>query len=180
MDSEKKEIRAAMRRLNRALEPERRAAASERIFTAVERLDAFRRATTVGLFCALGDEPDTGAALRRWAAAGKRIAVPRVEGERMRFFLYDPAVTVRGAFGIEEPGPGAALCAPGELEAVIVPGVAFTAAGERMGRGRGYYDRYLAQPELRAVKIGVCYTHQLADALPVEPHDVRMDHVIAG
>ena len=61
---------------------------------------------------------------------------------------------------------------------MIVPGTAFTAAGARMGRGRGYYDKYLALPGVHAVKIGVCYAHQLVGELPAEPHDVAMDAII--
>lgn len=93
-----------MRRMNRALTPAERSAASERIAAAAERLPAFGRARTVALFCSLADEPDTGAVLRRWSDA-KRLAVPRVEGETMRFCRYDPAAMRPGAFGIEEPGP---------------------------------------------------------------------------
>ena len=97
----------------------------------------------------------------------------------MRFFDYDPATLQPGAFGIDEPGPDAAECLPERIDLVFVPGVAFTAQGERLGRGRGYYDRYLSQPGMQAMKIGVCYAHQLVRTLPSELHDVVMDGVIA-
>ena len=174
----KKELRAAMRRKNLGITPSERAAASGRIFARAELSEAFGRARTVGVFCSLADEPDTLEALARWSAAGRRLAVPRVEGDVMRFYEYDPRTMCPGAFGIAEPGPEARLCEPRELDLVIVPGTAFTAAGARMGRGRGYYDKYLAQPEVHAVKIGVCYAHQLVGELPAEPHDVAMDCVI--
>lgn len=174
----KKELRAAMRRKNLGITPSERAAASGRIFARAELSEAFGRARTVGVFCSLADEPDTLEALARWSAAGRRLAVPRVEGDVMRFYEYDPRTMCPGAFGIAEPGPEARLCEPRELDLVIVPGTAFTAVGARMGRGRGYYDKYLAQPEVHAVKIGVCYAHQLVGELPSEPHDVAMDCVI--
>ena len=174
----KKELRAAMRRKNLGITPSERAAASGRIFARAELSEAFGRARTVGVFCSLADEPDTSEALARWSAAGRRLAVPRVEGDVMRFYEYDPRTMRPGAFGIAEPGPEARLCEPRELDLVIVPGTAFTAAGARMCRGRGYYDKYLAQPEVHAVKIGVCYAHQLVGELPSEPHDVAMDCVI--
>ena len=174
----KKELRAAMRQKNLGITPSERAAASGRIFARAELSEAFGRARTVGVFCSLADEPDTSEALARWSAAGRRLAVPRVEGDAMRFYEYDPRTMRPGAFGIAEPGPEARLCEPRELDLVIVPGTAFTAAGARMGRGRGYYDKYLAQPEVHAVKIGVCYAHQLVGELPSEPHDVAMDCVI--
>ena len=174
----KKELRAAMRQKNLGITPSERAAASGRIFARAELSEAFGRARTVGVFCSLADEPDTSEALARWSAAGRRLAVPRVEGDVMRFYEYDPRTMRPGAFGIAEPGPEARLCEPRELDLVIVPGTVFTAAGARMGRGRGYYDKYLAQPEVHAVKVGVCYAHQLVGELPSEPHDVAMDCVI--
>ena len=174
----KKELRAAMRRKNLGITPSERAAASGRIFARAELSEAFGRARTVGVFCSLADEPDTSEALARWSATGRRLAVPRVEGDVMRFYEYDPRTMRPGAFGIAEPGPEARLCEPRELDLVIVPGTVFTAAGARMGRGRGYYDKYLAQPEVHAVKIGVCYAHQLVGELPAEPHDVAMDYLI--
>lgn len=174
----KKELRAAMRRKNLGITPSERAAASGRIFARTELSEAFGRARTVGVFCSLADEPDTSEALARWSAAGRRLAVPRVEGDMMRFYEYDPRTMRPGAFGIAEPGLEARLCEPRELDLVIVPGTAFTAAGARCGRGRGYYDKYLSRPDVHAVKVGVCFAHQLVGELPAEPHDVAMDYII--
>lgn len=174
----KSELRRKMRRLNRSLPPQERAAASERIFRRVEALPAFAEARTVALFCALDDEPDTAPVLKRWGLR-KRLAVPRVEGDRMQFYLYDPATLCTGAFGIVEPGPGAAGCDCAQIDLLVVPGVAFTSGGERLGRGCGYYDRYLSQPGIQAVKVGVCYAHQVVTVLPAEPHDVAMDCVVS-
>lgn len=168
-----------MRCRNRELAPEARAEASGRIFAEVERLPAFAAARVVGLFCSLRDEPDTQEALRRWGEAGKRVVVPCVEGEEMTFYDYVPEELHAGAFGIDEP-PRTRPCEPCELDLLLVPGVAFTAAGLRLGRGRGYYDRYLAQPLFRAATVGVCYRHQLVDMLPAEPHDRPVDCVVAG
>ena len=103
----------------------------------------------------------------------------RVEGDAMRFCDCDPAALRRGAFGIAEPEPGARTCPPGEIDLVVVPGVAFTAGGVRLGRGKGYYDRYLSQAEFRGATVGVCYAHQLVGELPSEPHDVAVDCVVA-
>jgi len=120
-----------------------------------------------------------GAALARWSAA-KRIVVPRVEGDAMRFYDYAPGELCRGAFGIAEPSVAERPCDPAEIDFIVVPGVAFTAAGARMGRGRGYYDKYLSQSGFRGVKAGVCYAHQLVVELPVELHDVFMDYVVTN
>lgn len=175
----KKELRAAMKKRNLSLAPEARAAASERIFGRVAKSAPFAAARCVAFFCALPDELATEAALARWSAA-KRVVVPRVMGEEMQFCDYDPAALGAGAFGIAEPGRAAVACDPADIDIVVVPGTAFTRDGARMGRGRGYYDKYLSQPGFRAVKVGVCYVHQLVGSLPVEPHDVTMDYVITN
>ena len=165
-----------MRRLNRALDSQQRLRASAAIFSAVERLPEFRAARTVAVFAALSDEPATDEVLARWAST-RRVVLPRVEGDAMRFYACRPDALVFGAFGILEP-QGERPCPAGEIDLVVCPGVAFTADGRRLGRGRGYYDRYLGDPVFRGFRVGVCYAHQLVDDLPVEPHDVRMDRVI--
>ncbi len=167
-----------MRRLNRALDSRQRLRASAAIFSAVERLPEFRAARTVAVFAALSDEPATDEVLARWAST-RRVVLPRVEGDAMRFYACRPDALVFGAFGILEP-QGERPCPAGEIDLVVCPGVAFTADGRRLGRGRGYYDRYLGDPAFRGFRVGVCYAHQLVDDLPVEPHDVRMDRVITG
>ena len=167
-----------MRQLNRALDSRQRLRASAAIFSAVERLPEFRAARTVAVFAALPDEPATDEVLARWAST-RRVVLPRVEGDAMRFYACRPDALVFGAFGILEP-QGERPCQAGEIDLVVCPGVAFTADGRRLGRGRGYYDRYLGDPAFRGFRVGVCYAHQLVDDLPVEPHDVRMDRVITG
>ena len=157
-----------MRRLNRALDSQQRLRASAAIFSAVERLPEFRAARTVAVFAALPDEPATDEVLARWAST-RRVVLPRVEGDAMRFYACRPDALVFGAVSYTH------LTLPTNRE-----GVAFTADGRRLGRGRGYYDRYLGDPAFRGFRVGVCYAHQLVDDLPVEPHDVRMDRVITG
>ena len=167
-----------MRQLNRALDSRQRLRASAAILSAVERLPEFRAARTVAVFAALPDEPATDEVLARWAST-RRVVLPRVEGDAMRFYACRPDALVFGAFGILEP-QGERPCPAGEIDLVVCPGVAFTADGRRLGRGRGYYDRDLGDPAFRGFRVGVCYAHQLVDDLPVEPHDVRMDRVITG
>lgn len=176
----KNELRREMKRRNLSMTAGERAERSRRLFARVEALPEFEAARTVAFFCALGDEPETQPALERWLARGKRIVVPRVEGERMEFFEYAPGVMESGAFGICEPGAGAVCCPTAEIDLVIVPGTAFSPLGARMGRGRGYYDRYLSRLDFRGTKVGVCYAHQLVGTLPCEPHDVAMDRVVTA
>ncbi|MDE7005333.1 MAG: 5-formyltetrahydrofolate cyclo-ligase, partial [Alistipes sp.] len=128
----KKELRAMMKRRNLALAGDVRRRMSEQLIGRIGELPEFAAARCVGLFCALPDEPDMTAALAAWSC-GKRVVVPRVEGETMQFYDYDRATMVCGAFGIAEPGAGARVCRPEEIELVVVPGVAFDRCGARLG-----------------------------------------------
>ena len=167
-----------MRQRNRAMNAEERQRASAHIFCQVEQHEAFAEARCIACYCALGDEPESLPALQRWAEGGRRVVVPRVEGERMQFYDWSPLTQHAGSFGIDEPTAEAQLCTPSEIDLMIVPGVAFTRDGKRLGRGKGYYDRYLSQADFHAVTIGVGYAHQLTKNLPTEPHDRRLDEVV--
>lgn len=175
---DKKEIRREMKRRSLGLTPQERRIHSERIFGQVEQLAEFAGARTVALFASLPDEPDTAALLARWHGR-KRVLVPRVEGDVMHFCDYHPEQMEPGAFGIAEP-QDAQPADPAEIDFILVPGTAFTVSCARMGRGRGYYDKYMSQREFRAFKAGVCYPHQIVGELPIEPHDVLVDVVCTG
>ena len=173
----KKELRTQIKRYNKAVSPQERVAAAKAVFAKVEASEAFRDAECVGFFSALPDELATDEFLDRWSAM-KRIVVPKVDGDEMDFFEFSRAKMSEGAFGIMEPAADARLVDPSQIDLMVVPGVAFTLKGARMGRGRGYYDKYLSRAGFRAVKVGVCYAHQIVDDLPVEPHDIFMDFVV--
>lgn len=111
-------------------------------------------------------------------SAGKTILLPRVTSETdMELRLYTgPDDLSRGAFGIMEPC-GALFIDYSRIDLAVVPGMAFDCHGHRLGRGRGYYDRFL--PLLpRAYKIGICFPFQLVDTVPTDPMDVIMDEII--
>ena len=87
-----------------------------------------------------------------------------------------------GAYGIMEPG-GPAFTAYDDIDLIIIPGVAFDVKHNRLGRGKGYYDRFLQQMQqmrqTHAYKIGVCFPHQLVDSIPVTTYDIPMDEVVS-
>lgn len=153
---------------------------AERIAGRIEELPQFCKARTVALYHALPDEVPTAGILQRWQG-GKRLALPVIESDRMIFHEYTGDDNLRtGAFGIGEPHEGR-IVPPGEIDLMLVPGVAFDAAGYRLGRGKGFYDSYLSAPEAAHIyKVGVCPPHALVSEVPVEPHDVRMDTVVNG
>jgi len=81
-----------------------------------------------------------------------------------------------GEFGVIEPVAACPVIPPNRLDFVVVPGVAFTLDGRRIGRGKGFYDRLLARVD--GVKCGVAFDEQIVEMIPLEPHDIRMDWIV--
>lgn len=176
--TDKKTLRIESKAKVLAMSDQQRRSASASIFGRLARTDIFARARVVALYMSLPDEPQTEYFLREMCHR-KRLVVPRVCDDcTMRFFDYRPDGQQPGAFGIAEPDDDARPCPPEDIDLMVVPGTAFTREGARLGRGRGYYDRYMAQPQFRAATVGVCFGVQIVDALPVESHDLRVDAVI--
>ena len=127
---------------------------------------------TVAAFSALAGEPD---ALEPWPQ-DKQIALPRVLGNVMTFHpVRSRDALVHGKFGILEP-PADSNCAGSQFDLILVPGLAFDLGGGRLGRGKGYYDRFLAGAH--GIRAGICFDDQIVDHVPMELHDLRMDFVV--
>lgn len=128
-------------------------------------------------FAPLPSEPDLIPAA--WAGTGHRWHFPRVTGETLAFHeVADPSGLDTGAYGIREPSSGAGAVPVDRFDWILCPGLGFGRDGSRLGRGKGYYDRTLAEARPDALKIGVAFTEQLVDALPCDPHDRRMTHLL--
>ena len=130
------------------------------------------------LFNALPDEPATLPLLDALCAEGRTILLPRVTSDTdMELRRYTGTKDLkRGAFGIMEP-TGALFTDYEKIEVVVVPGMAFDTAGHRLGRGKGYYDRFLAQHPVRRT-IGVAFPFQHVPQVPCDSHDILMDEVV--
>lgn len=148
---------------------------SVQLWAKVAELHEYQQANSVMAFVAFSGEPDTDPLFARMNVEGKRLLLPRVEASGIVPAGGDSPL-VASKFGVEEPsGPAVDV---GEIDFVIVPGLAFTTKGDRLGYGRGYYDRFL--PTLSATSVGVCFTEQLVDDLPLADHDVRVDLVVSA
>ena len=173
----KTDIRQDIKRRKAACSTTERARLSGDIARRVIQLDKWQTATTLLLYHALPDEVDTSCLIAQAMQAGKRVLLPVVVGDDLELREYKAAGNLtEGAFHIMEP-TGTAFTDYAAIDLAIVPGVAFTAAGQRLGRGRGYYDRLLCRLP-NVYKIGICWPFQLLDALPAEPHDIVMDAII--
>lgn len=152
-----------------------RALRSVALWADVAAQPAYASARTVMAFAAMPTEPDTDGLFARLERDGKQLALPRIDGDVIVAVAAGSGWTT-GRWGIREPvGPP---LDPAVIDLVLVPGVAFTRDGCRLGHGKAYYDRFL--PLVRATTIGVGFHEQLVDELPVEPHDVLLDQVITG
>ncbi len=138
------------------------------------------RAETVLLFCGTGREPDTGGIAETLLRRGKRVAMPRclpgggMEARRIR----GPEDLSPGAYGIPEPGEDCPVLAGDEIDLILVPCVCCDRAGRRLGRGGGYYDRYLK--DLSCPTVALCPDEWLQTALPADGWDRPVDLVLTG
>jgi 5-formyltetrahydrofolate cyclo-ligase len=155
-----------------------RAAAADDVAAHVAAHLAGRPATTLAGYWPIGDELDPRPALLRLAAAGHVICLP-VTGRRdeaLRFRRWDPGkALVPAGFGTLAPAEDAPECTP---ELLLMPLLAFDAAGNRLGYGAGHYDRTLAGLAVRPTCIGLAFAAQEVDTVPREAHDRPMDMII--
>lgn len=135
----------------------------------------FLQADTVMAYAAIPPEVDLSLVLEAILAAGKTLVLPRCEEDGIMTArrIDDLGQLVSGAYGIPEPTPDAPVISAKEIVLILVPGLAFDAAGRRLGRGKGYYDRFLA--DFCGKTMGIC--GQLMQEIPVEPHDITMDAI---
>lgn len=173
----KKELRRMIREKKRAMTPEQMERASARLGELFAGTEEYRRAETIYGYLPYNQEVRTVPMLRRALADGKRVAVPKVFGDTMRFlYLTDLDAVAPGYAGIPEPvEDGPVADDPGAL--VLMPGLAFDPEGRRIGYGGGFYDRFLAvEPEHPTVAL--CYDFQMQDELETEEFDRPVDRVL--
>ena len=182
----KKEIRTAMKARLATVSPDETLRASNSVLAQLESLEQWKRAETVLAFLSMKDEINTIPILEAAREQGKTFAVPRVVGPDLVFYQlsYLEKDVAPGAFGILEPVSG--LC-PVAVETLsehhsvaLVPGLAFDKENFRLGRGKGFYDRFLASAGDSLYKIGIGYSFQLVEKVPREPHDKALDLIITS
>lgn len=177
MTTTKADLRRQVRSLKAATTAAELQSLSAAVVARLRQTAAWQQAHTILLYHSLPDEVDTRSLIVE-AAREHTVVLPVVVGDDLILRRYvSPAAMAVGAFSIAEP-TGDAFTDYDSIDLAVVPGMAFTPDGCRLGRGRGYYDRLL--PRLRrATKIGLCWPFQLIDAMPTDAHDVRMDIVVA-
>ncbi len=172
---EKSEIRRNVKALKRLITEEQRQEAAAKAFATVEQLPEFQEAKHVLVYHSLPDELPTPAFIEKWHGS-KCLYLPRVNGDDLDVLPYNPAELQTGSFNISEP-QGSAIVDVAQIDLIIVPAVAYDRRGNRIGRGKGYYDRLLKNA--RALKIGICYRCQVCEDFEPDAFDIPVDYVVS-
>ncbi len=172
----KTELRSYIKTLKKQHSKEELLEQSKLILNKLENHKSFKEAEIVMLYSSLPDEVDTHDFLERWRNE-KKIILPTVVGDDIiPVELSKETDFAIGDFNILEPQNEPY---DGSYDLIIVPGVAFDRNGNRIGRGKGYYDRFLCK-HLDVKRIGICFDFQLIDNVPTEDNDIKMNEVITS
>lgn len=174
---DKQTLRRMIREQKRAMTTEQIEQASARLGEKFAVSALYQQAKTIYGYLPYNQEVRTVPMLQRALDEGKRVAVPKCYGDEMRFiFLDDLSQVESGYCGIPEPiADGPVANDPTAL--VLMPGLAFTERGERMGYGGGFYDRFLAA-EPNHPTLALCYAFQMVEHIPTEEFDIPVDCVL--
>lgn len=175
MKEQKKQLRKEIREAKKSQPAEVLVASSSTLLEHLEKHPHFIASHTILMYHSLSDEVQTHAFVEKWHQT-KKVLLPVVRGDILELRHYTGKDCLEtGAFGIEEPS-GENFMDFDEIELGIIPGVSFDRQGNRLGRGKGYYDKLL--PLLpHSYNIGICYRFQAREEIPAEPFDKRMDEV---
>lgn len=175
----KTQLRAEIRQKKRAMTVEQIEKASRELGEKFAACEQYRTAKTIYGYMPYNQEVRTVPMLERAMEDGKQVAVPKVYGDTMRFILVtDLSAMEKSDFGIPEPVADEPV-ANDPHALVLMPGLAFTAKGDRMGYGGGFYDKFLAA-EPQHPTVALCYDFQLVENLPTEEYDVPVHLVLTG
>ena len=141
----------------------------------------YYNARTVMCYVSMRREVDTHSLIKAMIRDGKTVCVPKItdrNGQMCAALIrsWDDLACV-GPFGILEPSEKAEVIEPNEIDLIVVPAIAFTQTGHRLGMGGGYYDRFLSNTQ--AVRIGFAFSCQIKQSLPTDVWDAKMDHLVS-
>ena len=172
---DKKELRLHIKNLKKQHSKEVLKEQSELILNKLEENNLFIESKTVMLYSSLPDEVQTHDFLEKWRHE-KKIILPTVVGDDIiPVELSEETEFAVGDFNILEPQNKPY---DGDYDLIVGPGVAFDRNGNRIGRGKGYYDRFFCK-HLNVKRIGICFDFQLVENVPTEDNDIRMDEIIS-
>ncbi|QDV91428.1 5-formyltetrahydrofolate cyclo-ligase family protein [Phycisphaerae bacterium RAS2] len=178
----KKELRSRLRAVLAAVSPDDMATRSRAAARLLLAEPEYRRCETIMIYLSLPQEADTTPIVLQAWQDGKRVVAPQVSWESrqmipMEIRDLDTEVAANNQLGVREPVSGQIIPVQ-QIDLVIVPGLGFDPFGNRLGRGRGFYDRFLGKPEFRGVSCGFALEEQVVDSIPAGPLDQRVHMLI--
>lgn len=188
MLEKKKILRKIIKVRVSAISPEERKKREEILHNNLFSMPEFLAANTVMLFANLPDEIGTFSLIDKSIAMGKKVFLPIINGDDMTVAEFTGEYQI-GRYGIKEPSlltPNSSLLFPSghqhvlthnSIDFALIPGVAFSPNGYRLGRGKGYYDKFLSKYS-NLFTVGVCFREQFYLDIPTEPHDIPMQRVL--
>lgn len=176
----KKEMRAFVRARISEIPESKRLSEDAVIYKNAMSLPEWEAAKSVFVYVGIGCEVRTDTLIEKLISDGKRVCVPLCRENGVMDAVYIPSLDFLkpGRYGIPEPQECGEKAQPEELDIIIVPGVAFGIDGTRLGRGAGYYDRFLCRAE-NAKKIALCREAALSETVPTETHDEKVDIIVS-
>lgn len=176
IQQEKKIFRKKVFEINKTYSSKKLSMMSEKIMDNLENFIPFKEAKTIGIYHNLKSEVETSRFINKWLSE-KNFYLPVIVEDDMVFRKYISDNTLRMSnYGIQEP-LGKDFTDYDKIDVFIVPGIAFDKQLNRIGRGKGYYDRFLYNLNT-SIKIGICFDFQLFKYIPVEPNDIKMNYII--
>ena len=174
---DKKELRRTIRERKRAMTEEEIVSRSDKLGEQFAQSEAYKAAKTIYGYLPYNQEVRTVPMLEQALRDGKRVAVPKVYGDEMKFlYLDDLSQVEKGYAGIPEPIADEPV-ADDDTALVLMPGLAFDPQGHRIGYGGGFYDKFLAA-EPNHPTLALCYEFQMLPRLDTEEHDIPVDTVL--
>lgn len=152
---------------------------SEIIFNKLISLDLYKEANVIALYNNLKSEVDTSKLIKYSLKIGKTVLLPRVVNNNLKFYkvTFNDEL-IKSSFGVFEPSENENnYVSSKKINLMIVPGVCFDKSKNRMGFGKGYYDRYLENTNINT--IGICFDEQIVSKLPVNKNDIRMKMIVS-
>lgn len=176
IQQEKSKIRKEISLLKNGCSSDELINRSKEVLSVLELTGVFQEAKNIFIYNNLEDEVQTFEFIQKWSSE-KNFYLPVVDNDELVFRAYTSTSAFRqSSFGIMEP-VGEDFTDFKKVDLAIIPGVAFDRFMNRLGRGKGYYDRFL--PKLKAPKLGICFDFQLLDKIPSEINDIKMDYIVS-
>lgn len=176
---DKQAVRKALKQQRQGFSVQQVKASSRKVGEHIKNTRTFHQASCILGYLAFGRELSVDQLLLEALQAGKRVCVPYVlsGSEMVAAEIHTLEELVLDRFGIRTVKEPVRVVEPNELDLILVPGVAFTYSGHRMGMGAGFYDRYLPKAS-QAITLGIAYEQLMQESLPLEEFDYPVDYIV--